>query len=160
MNVTVIYGSDAGCTKAIAARIASKIKGRAIDIRKATTADFENCDLLILGSPTYGAGDLQSDWEDRIGVLDDARLERKTVALFGTGDQMTYPDSFLDAMGILYDRLVEKGADIVGFTPTDGYDFVASTALRDGQFVGLALDEDCQSSKTEGRITSWINQLK
>lgn len=159
MNVTVIYGSDAGCTKTIAARIASKIKGKAIDIRKAKVADFEDCDLLILGSPTVGFGDLQSDWEDRLGVLEEACLAQKKVALFGTGDQMTYPESFVDAMGVLYDRLVEKGAEVIGFTSPDGYNFAASTALREGRFVGLALDEDCQSSKTEGRISSWINQL-
>jgi flavodoxin I len=159
MNVTVIYGSDGGCTKALAAQIASKIKGKAIDIRKAKVADFEDCDLLILGAPTVGLGELQSDWEDRLGVLEEAQLAQRKVALFGTGDQMTYPDTFVDAMGVLYDLLVAKGAHMVGFTDPDGYDFQASTALRDGRFVGLALDEDCQSSKTSGRISSWINQL-
>lgn len=160
MNVTIIFGSDSGTTKAVASRIASKIQGKTLDIKKAATADFENCDLLILGVPTYGAGDLQTDWEERLSVLLDANLARKKVALFGTGDQMTYPDTFVDAMGILYDHLVEKDAEIVGFTGIDGYDFGASTALRDGKFVGLVLDQDNQSSKTEGRVAAWVNQLK
>lgn len=159
MKINVIYGSDAGGTKVVAGRIASALKGRAIDIRKASTTDFEECDLLVLGSPTYGLGELQCDWEDRMAVLEGARLQGKTVALFGTGDQLTYPDSFVDAIGILYDRVVDKGAHVVGFTETDGYDFTASAALRDGRFVGLALDEDTQSELSEGRIAAWIRQL-
>lgn len=159
MTITVIYGSDAGCTKAVANRIAKKINGTTLSIRKAKAADMENASLLILGCPTYGFGDLQSDWEDCIDTLREADLSRSKVALFGMGDQVNYPDSFVDALGILYDEAVERGAEVVGFTEPDGYEFTASRALRDGQFVGLALDEDNQSSKTGGRITAWISQL-
>jgi flavodoxin I len=159
MSVNVIFGSDGGATKAVAARIARHIQGRAIDIKAATTADFEACSLLILGAPTYGAGDLQVDWEANIDKLTNARLTGKKVALFGTGDQAGYPDSFVDAMGILYDHVVDLGATVVGFTATTGYDYTASKAERDGRFVGLALDQDGQSSKTEKRITEWVSQL-
>lgn len=159
MNVKVIYGSDAGCTRAVASRIAKKINATALNITKASSEDMESADLLILGCPTYGLGDLQCDWEDRLNVLESADLSRSKVAIFGTGDQISYPDSFVDAIGILYDIVVNKGATVVGFTDPKGYDFSNSAALRDGQFVGLALDEDNQSSKTEGRITEWIAQL-
>ncbi|BBF94023.1 flavodoxin FldA [Blastochloris tepida] len=159
MSVNVIFGSDGGATKAVAARIAKHIQGRAIDIKTASVADFENCSLLILGAPTYGAGDLQADWESNIGKLTGAKLAGRKVALFGTGDQAGYPDSFVDAMGILYDYVVEQGAVVVGFTETAGYDYTASKAERDGRFVGLALDQDGQSSKTEKRITEWISRL-
>lgn len=160
MNVTVIYGSDSGATKAVASRIASKVQGKVLDIKKASKEDFENCDLLILGSPTYGMGDLQCDWEDHLSTLKTANLSNKKVALFGTGDQVSYPESFVDAMGILYDHVIEQGAQVVGFTETSGYDYSGSQAERDGKFVGLALDQDGQSSKTEGRINTWISQLK
>lgn len=159
MSVTVIFGSDSGATRAVASRIAKRVQGRAIDIAQATAADFESCSLLILGSPTYGAGDLQTDWEFNIEKLTAANLAGKKVALFGTGDQVGYPDSFVDAMGILYDHVVEKGATVVGFTETAGYDYIASRAERDGKFVGLALDEDGESSKTDKRITAWISRL-
>lgn len=159
MRTNVIYGSDAGGTKVVATRIASAVKGRAVDIRKATLSDFEECDLLILGSPTYGLGELQCDWEDHADLIDAARLDGKAVALFGTGDQFTYPDTFVDAIGILYDRVAAKGARMVGATAVDGYDFVASAGVRDGRFVGLALDEDNQSELTQGRIAAWIKQL-
>lgn len=159
MNVTVIYGSESGTTKAIAKRIATGLQAKLVNITSASPADFEQCDLLVLGCPTYGIGDLQTDWEDRIATLHAANLNGKLVAIFGTGDQATYSDSFVDAIGILHDIVVEKGAVVIGHTSTEGYDYTASLAERDGRFVGLALDDDGQSSKTEPRIAAWIGQL-
>jgi|APTNR8051073442_1049403.scaffolds.fasta_scaffold17600_2 flavodoxin, long chain len=159
MTVMVIYGTDSGSTKTIASRIAKKIGGKALDIKSASTADLEGSDLLILGSPTYGEGDLQCDWEDNLQTLKSANIASKKVALFGTGDQASYPDSFVNALGTLYDHVVEQGAVVVGFTETDGYSFKKSTAVRDGKFVGLVLDQDGQASMTDGRITSWISNL-
>ncbi|MFG1360222.1 flavodoxin FldA [Xanthobacter pseudotagetidis] len=159
MIVNVIFGSDGGATKGVASKISKKAQGKSIDIKAATKADFENCDLLILGSPTYGDGTLQTDWEENIDKLREANLAGKKVALFGTGDQATYPDSFVDAMGILFDEVSEKGATVIGFTDTSGYDYTGSTAERDGKFVGLALDQDGQSGMTEKRVTAWLAGL-
>jgi hypothetical protein len=48
-----------------------------------------------------------------------------------------------------------RGARVVGAWPTDGYDFMASKAERDGEFVGLVLDLDnqkqCSLDDTPGR---------
>ena len=159
MSVTVIFGSDGGATRGVASKISKKSQGRSVDIKDATTADFENCHLLILGSPTYGDGTLQTDWEANIDKLRDANLRGRKVALFGTGDQQTYPLSFVDAMGILYNEVSALGAEVVGFTETAGYDYVESIAERDGKFVGLALDLDTQSGMTEKRVTAWLNHL-
>lgn len=158
MKVTVVYGSSSGSTEKIATTIASKIGGKAINIISANTGDFENCDLLILGVPTYEFGNLQQDWEERLDVLKEANLSGKKVALFGLGDQSSYPDSFVDAMGILYDTVTEKGATVIGETATSGYEFTNSLAARDGKFVGLVVDEDGQQSETAQRIASWIAQ--
>lgn len=160
MSVTVIYGSDSGATKAVAAKIAKRIGGRLLDVSEAQTADYEGAELLILGSPTYGVGELQTDWDMYIARLEAANLNSRRVALFGTGDQATYPDSFVDAMGILYDKVTACGGEVVGFTDTAGYDFTGSTAVRGGRFVGLALDEDTQSHLTTRRIESWLETLR
>jgi len=160
MTVTIVYGTESGTTEKIARWIATPLSARLVSIGRATQADFEGCDLLVLGAPTYGLGDLSADWESGINRLRGADLGGKTVALFGTGDQITYPDSFVDAMGTLYDEVTARGARVVGTTPTDGYDFIESRAVRDGRFVGLALDEDNQSAQTEGRIARWIGELR
>lgn len=159
MSVTIIFGSDGGCTRSIAKKIAAKTSGKAIDITDAEPSDMENCSLLILGCPTYADGELQNDWNDNLAKLKDAQLADKRVAIFGTGDQVSFPDSFVDAIGILHDIVANKGADVIGYTDPGGYDFNKSAALRDGKFVGLALDEDNQSSETEARVTAWLSQL-
>lgn len=159
MSTTIIYGSDGGCTRKIAKKIASKTGGKVLDIKAAETADFENCTLLILGCPTYADGDLQTDWNDHYGKLEEADLEGKRVAIFGTGDQMNYPESFVDAIGILHDTVVERGGQVVGYTENSGYDFSKSVGLRDGRFLGLAIDEDNQAGKTEARINAWLTQF-
>ena len=159
MVVKIVYGTDNGATKSVASRIAKRMDGTAINITDATASDFERCDLLILGVPTYGEGELQADWEDNLEKLKTANISGKRVALFGLGDQETYPDSFVDALGILYDEVLEQGADVVGFTETADFTFSKSRAQRNGKFVGLALDEDTQSGKTGSRINSWISQL-
>lgn len=160
MKVTLIYGTDTGNTRAVAKKIAKKLPdANLIHIDKAEPGDFESCSLLILGAPTCGYGDLPGDWEEGMGKLDQADLTGKTVALFGTGDQLNYPDTFVDAMGTLYDKVLARGGRVVGQTGTDGYDFDASTALRDGRFVGLVLDQDNQIEKTDGRIAAWVEAL-
>ncbi len=47
MSVTIIYGSDGGCTRKIAKSIAAKTSGKAIDISDAEPTDMENCSLLL-----------------------------------------------------------------------------------------------------------------
>jgi len=159
MSITIVYGSDGGVTRKIANKIAAKCGAKVVDIKKASTGDFESAGLLILGCPTYADGELQSDWAEHVGKLEAAELTNKRVALFGLGDQVNYPGSFVDAIGILYDIVASKGAKVIGFTEPKGFDFSESKALRDGKIVGLALDEDNQSAKSDARIGAWLAQL-
>lgn len=160
MTVHVIYGSDTGSTRTAADLIAAAFPGgRSIDVKGATKEDFETADLLILGSPTTGLGDMQDDWERGLRLIAESDLTGHKVALFGTGDQSTYADTFVDAIGTLYDAVTAKGAQVVGFTATEGYTFDDSKALREGRFAGLALDDDNQRDKTKPRIAAWTKSL-
>ncbi|HBG79733.1 MAG TPA: flavodoxin, partial [Porphyromonadaceae bacterium] len=103
---------------------------------------------------------LQDDWSDFYHKLEKMDLTGKTVALFGLGDSFIYPDSFVDAMGILYETVAEKGATLVGEVSPDGYQFDYSRALKNGVFVGLPLDEDNDADLTNGRIEKWVESLK
>ena len=82
------------------------------------------------------------------------------VAYFGDGDQYGYADNFQDAIGILEEKISQRGGKTVGYWPTEGYDFEQSRALKNGKFVGLALDEGSQSELTDERIKTWVAQLK
>lgn len=160
MRVTVIYGTDSGNTRNIAEQIAAQMEGKVVEISTAKVSDLEECDLLILGTPTCGYGDLQSDWDSRLGILAETKLSGRRVALFGLGDQRTYADTFVDGMGVLYEDVVWRGATVIGSTSTTGYDFFTSRAVQDELFVGLVLDEDNQQDETAERIASWVAVLK
>lgn len=82
------------------------------------------------------------------------------IALYGFGDQKKYSDRYVNGLGLLHDALVQKGATIIGQWPTEGYEFAHSFAVRDGQFVGLALDDKNQSMQTSERIEQWLEIIK
>ena len=115
---------------------------------------------MILGVSTWGVQDLQDDWNDFYPKLEKMDLSGKTIAIFGMGDASIYPSSFVDAMGILYEIVVSKGATIIGQISTEGYDFEYSRAVVDGQFVGLPLDDDTEPELTDERIAAWVEILK
>ncbi|MHC5828789.1 MAG: flavodoxin, partial [Nostoc sp.] len=100
------------------------------------------------------------DWEDFYEQLDNIDFSGKKVAYFSPGDQVGYPDTYQDALGILEEKISERGGKTVGYWATEGYKFSESKAVRNGKFVGLALDEDNQSDLTEERIKTWVTQLK
>ena len=106
-----------------------------------------------------GAGELQDDWYDGLNVLKGANLQGKTIALFGCGDSQSYSDTFVGGIGELYDGLKASGAIFVGSVPTDGYTFDDSSAVVNGQFVGLPLDDVNEDDKTDARIDAWVELI-
>ncbi len=162
-NVAIIYGSTTGNTEKAAKMIAAELGdlvSQVLDIKDATTDDFNNADGLILGTSTWQEGDLQDDWESFYDDLDEVKWQGKTVAVFGMGDQQGYSEHYCGAMAKLYEKAKAGGATLVGAWPTDGYDFESSESVVDGKFVGLALDEDNQDDMTEERIKTWCGQIK
>lgn len=159
----IIYGSSTGTCESIAQTIAEKLgiaSADVIDASKITTDKAGEYDVLLLGTSTWGDGELQDDWYDAIKVVKTADLNGKTVALFGCGDSESYCDTFCDGMGIIYDQLKDSGCTFVGKVSADDYSFSSSVAVIDGMFVGLALDDINESDKTEGRINNWIADIK
>lgn len=159
----IFYGSSTGITEGIAHTIAQKLGVDSNDVHDAARLSagmLDNYDALILGSSTWGCGELQDDWYDAVKVLCSADLGQKTVALFGCGDAESYPDTFCDAMGLLYEELKKTGCRFTGnHVATDDYSFTSSVAVVDGDFVGLALDETNESDKSDSRIEAWVKNL-
>ena len=161
MNKTiVIYGSSTGTCQSIAEKIASKLKVEAIDVQTLDAGVVDSYDNLIIGTSTWGAGELQDDWYDGLKLLQGANLSGKTIAIFGCGDCESYGDTFVSAMGELYNGLKGSGAAFIGRVPTAGYNFSDSEAVVDGEFVGLALDDVNEEDKTDERIDAWIEIIK
>jgi len=162
-KVGIFYGSSTGNTEAAAKKLQQEFgtdKAQIFDVANAKASDMDNFPNLIFGSSTWGMGDLEEEFEEFISEIQQENLEGKKVAIFGCGDQEAYADSFVDAIGLIYEALRNKGCDIVGKISTDGYEFDESKAVVNGQFIGLPLDEDNQSDLTDARIKSWADQLK
>lgn len=162
-SVAIIYGSSTENTKHAAEKIADRLSAYSptlVDIYDGDEEAFLTHDVLILGISTWGVKDLQDDWSDFYSKLENLDLTGKTVALFGLGDSFIYPDSFIDAVGILYETVSEKGCTVVGQVSPEGYHFDYSRALKDGVFVGLPLDDDNDPGLTDERIEKWVESLK
>lgn len=162
-DIGLFYGTQTGYTQTTAETIQQEFGQDAIDvydISRAEPSDFEKYSVIIIGCPTWNVGQLQDDWDNFFEQLDEIDFSGKKVAYFGEGDQVGYADSFQDAMGILEEKISEQGGETIGYWSTEGYEFTESKAVRDGKFVGLALDEDNQSDLSDDRIKAWVAQLK
>lgn len=161
-RIGIFYGSSGGNTEAAARSIAKALgKERCTvrDIAGCVPQDLQGYDALVLGTSTLGLGDLQDDWESFLRKFKGTDLGGKQAAFFGLGDQYTYADTYLDGMAELHDAFVAAGAIPKGRWPTEGYEHDDSKAVREGMFVGLALDADNQSELTSGRIAKWVEGL-
>ncbi|XOB63552.1 flavodoxin [Campylobacterota bacterium DY0563] len=159
-KIGLFFGSDTGTTEEIVEKI-KDLFSQEIDIHNIANSnkdDISKYKNIIFASPTWGDGDLQSDWEDFEENLNDIDFSDKTVALLGMGDQDGYEDTFCNALGLLYEYV--KDANIIGQTSTDGYEFEESTAVINGEFIGLVLDEDNQSELTDKRLEDWVKDIE
>ncbi len=162
-NIGLFYGSTTGKTEYVAEMLQKEFGQDVLtlhNIAEVEDSDFEDYQNLIIACPTWNIGELQSDWDGYFPELDDIDFSGKKIAYFGTGDQVGYNDNFMDVLGILEEKISERGGTTVGYWSTNGYEFNESRALKDGKFVGLALDEDNQSDMTEERVKAWVAQLK
>jgi len=132
----------------------------AVDVANIDDATITSHENLLLGTSTWGAGEMQDDWYDGVKTLKSAGLAGKTVALFGCGDSESYPDTFCGGMKELYDAAVEAGATVLPGVSTDGYTYDDSEAIDGDKFLGLALDEVNEDDKTEERIDAWLEAIK
>lgn len=162
MKIGIIYGSSSGTTQSVAETIAKKLQGREVtvmDVAQATPEKIVGFDTLLLGTSTWGWGELQDDWDAFLPKLRTANLSGKIVALFGLGDSASYPDTFVDGMGIIYDALSSTGCTVKGQMKNEGYSFSSSNALRGDTFVGLPLDDTNENKLTSPRIDDWIKSI-
>ncbi|MDR0574982.1 MAG: flavodoxin FldA [Tannerella sp.] len=161
-KTAIIFGSTTGMTEDIANKIASQLgvsKDNVYEVVKITPEIISQYDVLLLGSSTWGSGELQDDWYDGVEALKKSDLKGKKVSFFGTGDSESYPDTFCDALGLIYKEIQSSGATFIGQVDASEYTFDDSIAVVNGKFIGLALDETNESNKTDDRINRWIKSL-
>ncbi len=163
-KIGIFYGSSMGYSEHVASLIQQGFGADVADVHnvlESTIEDVNKYKYLVLGCSSWGKNELQEDMEEFFHeTLKHVDYKGRKVALFGLGDQVIYGHQFLEALGILYNELKELNADLVGKTSADDYTFMFSEAYVNGQFVGLAIDEENQEEKTADRVKNWVNDLK
>ena len=160
-NIAILYGTSGGNTESVAKSIRNLFDDEA-DLYNVDTIKIDDISpykYLILGTSTTGIGDLQDDWDSFLPTFSKADLSDKTVAIFALGDSASFSSSFAEAMKVIYDALKDK-TKIVGFVDDEGYTYDDSTAVVDGRWVGLPIDEDNEYDQTDARLEAWVEELK
>ncbi|KIM11630.1 MAG: flavodoxin [Sulfuricurvum sp. PC08-66] len=164
-KIGIFVGSSGGVTMGAGQLLQEELGGELVSMEDDfdSIEQFEEYDVLLIGSSTWGQGDPQRDWVDPLYDLknDEPDLSGKKVAFFGAGDQKTHGEHFVSALGKMRDIFGALGADVqYGKWPVDGYEFKESLALEGENFCGLAIDDINQAQLTASRVQAWAEQLK
>ena len=161
-KIGLFYGSSTGAGENVAHIIKDEIENSGVAsvdmhiVSTDTVKVMEQYDYLIFGCSTWNIGELQDDWDVKFKELDIVNFSGRKVALYGNGDQYGYSNSFVDAIGIIGNKIVQQGAEIVGFWPADGFEFEFSVGSVEDVLMGLPLDDDNQPEQTRQRTINWI----
>lgn len=169
-KIALLYAPKGGSVEIAAHRVERLYDSSDLDVIEISNYNVKNLvnyEHFILGCSTVGAeswedADSNNEWDRFFHEIEEQKisLEGKKVAIFGLGNQVLYPDHFVDAMMILKNESEKYGAEIIGYWPTKGYDFTDSDALEGDKFVGLALDEDNEDELSDQRISEWLKIVK
>ena len=161
-KIGLFYGSSTGAGENAANIIKEEIERTGVATVELAIVSADNLKVmekyqyLIFGCSTWNIGELQDDWDLKFSELDSVDFSGRKIALFGNGDQYGYSNSFVDAIGMIGNKVAARGGELVGFWPTDGYEFEFSRGAFEGTFMGLPLDDDNQPERTPQRVLSWI----
>ncbi len=172
-KIGIFFGTETGTTRLIAKKLykllGSDIADKPINVNRITPEDMLKYDALILGTPSYGEGDIpgkgvsgcfEPNWGEFLSQLGSADFSGKRIAMFGLGAQERYSERFASSLMALYQTFAMKGADMVGEWSTEGYTFEYSASAIVDNFVGLVIDQRTQGMLTEERLKQWVEQIK
>ena len=167
-KIVLLYWGKGGNVEKTAHKVYNMFDPEGIDLFDVASFDANtlgNYELMILGHSTIGA----ENWDDAAADNEWNRFFRKVeskgdyniiAASFGLGNQILYPDHFVDGLGIYKDEMEKLGIKMIGKWPSSGYKFTDSDGEKDGFFYGLALDADNETKLTEERIKDWTDVIK
>ena len=162
-KIGIFYGSTTGTTAEVAKQIGAALGVADADIHdmsKSKPSDVAPYDVLVLGTSTWGVGDMQDDAHDFADGLQGESLRGKKVALFGCGDE-SMTDTFCNGVAELLEYVKRTGATVIGQYDVAGYDFAKSAAVdENGKAIGLLIDDVNHADTADKRIEAWCKELK
>lgn len=126
-KVCVVYASMTGNTEEIATLLANNLAefdAQMFQMENTDVSVITEYDGILLGSYTWGDGELPDEAQDFYDQLDDVDLTGKIVGCFGSGD--TLYDQYCAAVDQLQEKAKERGA----------------TVMEDGLKIELSPDDD------------------
>lgn len=164
----LLYWAPGGNVETTAKAIVKQIGTDKVELCSVASfepAHLKQFDNLIFGIATIGADvwyDANADnkWNDFFKSLSGTRFTGKKIAIFGLGNQLLYPENFVDSLSYLKEEIVKLDGKLIGAWPTKGYQFTNSLGVEKDMFLGLAIDEDFQPELTSSRISAWIELLQ
>lgn len=172
-KIGIFFGTETGTTRLVAkkihARLGDALAAKPVNVNRIEPGDLLQYDALILGTPSYGvgqipgrtAGCLEANWEEFLAKMPaDTDMRGKRIALYGLGAQERYSERFASSLKRLHDAFAGHGAELVGDWSTEGYVFEHSASVVDGRFVGLVIDQRTQGMHTDARLEAWLEQVK
>ncbi len=112
-KTVIIYGSSTGNTETAAKWIKGAIGGADLmDVVSVAPSALTSYDVIILGSSTWGQGELQDDFAGFYDAMSEETFSGKKVAVFGCGDRDMFPDCFCNAVDLIADKAKECGAHV------------------------------------------------
>lgn len=156
-KIGIIYGSNKGETKEAAEYIANNFDSDLINVVDLTAEFLTKFDKFILIASTHGNGELQKDFRAKANLLSEFDFNGKTVALVGVGGQVKHSTTFVS--GLVEFLPLVKGANLIGQSDIDGYNFKYSASLINGKFIGGILDLNNDKS-WKARADKWIASVK
>lgn len=109
----IVYASMTGNTEEIADIVAEKLRdlGHDVEVEECTSvdaSDFEDADIAVVATYTYGDGDLPDEIVDFHEDLSDVDLTGKIYGVVGSGD--TFYDYFCKAVDDFEEAFANSGA--------------------------------------------------
>jgi flavodoxin I len=112
----IVYGSTMGNTEQLATKVeeilSDDYETTIENVNDVNVEVLKGFDLIVFGSSTWGAGELQDDFYDFYDNLDQVDLSAKRAAVFGPGDT-AYGDMFCQAVDMLEEKLEQRGAELI-----------------------------------------------
>lgn len=164
----LLYWAPDGSVEHVAKAICEQIGTEKVEISDVASFNIQqlgNYTNLLLGSATIGAEDWRdandnNKWNEFFVKTQGIDFSNKKIAAFGLGNQILYPEHFVDSLGYMKEEVENHGGMLLGQWPAKDYKYTESEGEKDGFFYGLALDEDHQAEYSSSRIKAWIEILK
>ena len=155
----IVYASMTGNTEEIADIVAKKLEelGHTVDVDECTTvdaADFEDADICIVATYTYGDGELPDEIVDFYEDLADLDLSGKIFGVVGSGD--TFYDYFCHSVDEFENQFTftgaTKGADSVKV------DFLLKMKISKTSKLSLKKFQKHQHKKKQSKVCFYCSQ--